>query len=191
LILEKRMDSLAKSPALTGTLPFDSRAESIWATGSASDGSGKVRGVRAAVWRRRRRLLRRRGSGSPELGVPAAPVAEASRLLAREDHRGTGRRPRATAGPRGARASRATVRGGGHHRRAAFQGLRPAKAYGGWRKITRKRRGDAPKGCGGRGGGGRRRTTTTGGGRARLFAGDGDAGVPQVPRPHGRLGVDL
>jgi hypothetical protein len=44
LILEKRMDSLAKLPVLTGTLPFDSRAESIWATGSASDGSGKVRG---------------------------------------------------------------------------------------------------------------------------------------------------
>jgi hypothetical protein len=87
---------------------------------------------------------------SPELGVPAAPGAKASRLQAREHHRGTGKRSRATAGPRGARASRATVRGGGHRWRAAFQGLRPAKDYGVRRKRTRERRGGSPRARGGR-----------------------------------------
>jgi hypothetical protein len=87
---------------------------------------------------------------SPEIGVPAAPGAKASRLQAREHHRGTGKQSGATAGPRGARASRATVRGGGHRRRAAFQGLRPAKDYGVRHKRTRERRGDSPRARDGR-----------------------------------------
>jgi hypothetical protein len=43
--------------------------------------------------------------GSLELDVPITPVVQPTRLQAREHHRGSGDRPRATAGPRGARAS--------------------------------------------------------------------------------------
>jgi hypothetical protein len=82
---------------------------------------------------------------SPELGVPAAPGAKASRHQVREHHRDKGKRSGATAGPRGARASRATVRGGGHRRRAAFQGLRSAKGYDFWCKRTRGRRRSSPR----------------------------------------------
>jgi hypothetical protein len=82
---------------------------------------------------------------SPELGVPAAPGARASRLQAREHHRGTGKRSGATARPRGARASHATARGGGHRRRAAFQGLRLAKGYDFWCKRTRGKRRSSPR----------------------------------------------
>jgi hypothetical protein len=69
---------------------------------------------------------------SPELGVPAAPGARASRLQAREHHRG-------------ARASHATARGGGHRRRAVFQGLRLAKGYDFWCKRTRGKRRSSPR----------------------------------------------
>jgi hypothetical protein len=103
-----------------------------------------------AALRRRRQHPRRCGSGSPELCVPAAPRVKPSRLQAGEHHRDMGDRSRATAGRRGARASRATGRGGGHRRRAAFQGLRPAKDYGVRRKRTRERRGGSPRARGGR-----------------------------------------
>jgi hypothetical protein len=87
---------------------------------------------------------------SPQLGVPAALGVKTSRLQAREHRRGTGKRSRATGGPRGARASRSIVRGGGHRRRAAFQGLRPAKDYGVRCKRTREMRGGSPRARGGR-----------------------------------------
>jgi hypothetical protein len=181
LDLKSRANRYARTPSV-GSRSYgrdQGATDLILPTGRRSDGSEEGGGSGGSVDSPELVSTVARGSGSPELGVPAAPVAEASRLLVREDHRGTGRRPRATAGPSGARASRATVRGGGHHRRAVFQGLRRPKYYGIRCNMTRGGRGSSPRARDGRRYDGGETTTTTGGGEDRALAGRGDAGVAE------------
>jgi hypothetical protein len=158
-ILEKRRGSLAKPASRTGTRC-----------------SGPLDLISMAENPRRRQ--RRRDSpetklrggarlGSPELGVPAAPVGHSSRLQAGRHHHGLGNTSRGNRSGQNYSSDDMTVRGGSGrrtHRRAVFQALRAAFYHDIWRNRTRERRRGSPRGCGGRSCDGRWKSTTTGGG---------------------------
>jgi hypothetical protein len=96
---------------------------------------------RGAGWRRSDagdRFCGGAARGSPELDVPVAPVVQPSRLQAREHHHGLGDRPRATAGPRGARALRSTARGGSGQRSLPACALPVPRVAYNPRQLTQK-----------------------------------------------------